>query len=197
MLRPLILCAALLLSLSSLSFAQKTIEIQSVPKNMEEFINLRNEISQDADGGSALFIIAMMMYMEDETLGKHAFTVAIDRGNLVEDPNGYKGYAPGNGLKYHLNRLSKEDFRRITHSYIKGTSSKNNYTLPKGSIKVVTTWNKYSKKSNGDIRLFVACSGAATPRPITMRKNNRGLWKVENFSSYFLGVVAPPVDDGL
>jgi len=185
-----------LLACSSLQ-AQATIEIKDIPTNISDFVDMRDELSQTPDGAAALFVVAMMMYSQDKEVGKQAFTIALDRTNLQEDPNGYMGFAPARGLNYHLNRLSDEEFQMITQSYFKGTSPESKYKLPSGNQYVETTWNKYSEQSNGDIRLFVKCTGAASPRPITVRKNNRGIWKVYNYSSYFLGVMGPPVDDRL
>jgi hypothetical protein len=46
---------------------------------------------------------------------------------------------------------------------------------------------------------FVHSSGADSPRPLTLRKNNRGLYKVTSWSSLQVGVRPPveTVDDDL
>jgi hypothetical protein len=40
----------------------------------------------------------------------------------------------------------------------------------------------------GQAKLFVACSGADRPRPVELRKNGRGEWKVTSWSSLTVGV---------
>ena len=44
----------------------------------------------------------------------------------------------------------------------------------------------------GQAKLFVACGGADTPRPIQLARNNAGQWKVVNFSSLTVGVKPRP-----
>ena len=48
-------------------------------------------------------------------------------------------------------------------------------------------------------KLFVFSSGADSPRPVTVKKNNRGLWKATSYSSLDVGVRPPIVivDDDL
>ena len=48
-------------------------------------------------------------------------------------------------------------------------------------------------------KVFVWSSGADSPRPLTLIKNNRGLWKATNWSSLTVGIRPPaaPLDDDL
>ena len=56
--------------------------------------------------------------------------------------------------------------------------------------------NPYSgDASEGRLKVFVASSGAASPRPVTLQRNNRGLWKAVEWSSLTLGVAAPSSED--
>ena len=60
--------------------------------------------------------------------------------------------------------------------------------------------NAYSNLSGNAVKVFVVCSGADSPRPIHLKANNRGVWKVTNASSLFVGIRAPEkaaVDDEL
>ncbi|MDA3940376.1 MAG: hypothetical protein PF693_13895 [Spirochaetia bacterium] len=56
---------------------------------------------------------------------------------------------------------------------------------------IETSTNKYSEISETEIKLFVACSGASSPRPVRVKRNSSGLWKVDEFSSLVVGVMAP------
>ncbi len=48
----------------------------------------------------------------------------------------------------------------------------------------------------GKAKLFVACGGADTPRPITLARNNAGQWKVTEWSSLTVGVKRPAAAAG-
>ena len=57
--------------------------------------------------------------------------------------------------------------------------------------------NRYTEQSNGAMRIFIKCNGAASPRPITLKQNDKGIWKVSEFSSLFVGVAKPASKDRL
>ena len=182
-------------------FAQSTyvdVSIGNLPGTMEEFLELRDAISGDPEGGAALFVAAMAVYVENPELGLDMFTVALDRSQLIEKAQGYRGFAPGGSLlSYIRDYLKPRPY--LAASYINGTSPENGYTLPSGSLTVTCSQNPHSLQKNGDIKVFVACSGADSPRPIILRRNNRGVWKAVNFNSLFVGIRKPVavLDDDL
>ncbi len=174
-----------------------TVTIESIPGTIEELINLRDRVAVTPEGGSALFIVAMNMYVRDNDLGMKAFTVALDRSQLMESTSGYKGWAPA--FKYA--NLIKSELRQkpyIASSYFQGTSYLNGYALSKGPWKIVMVTNRFSEINENERKYFVKSTGADSPRPIYLRKNNRGIWKVYN-DSLILGVRRPEqkIDDDL
>ncbi|MEZ4329684.1 MAG: hypothetical protein R3B40_30920, partial [Polyangiales bacterium] len=158
-----------------------------------------DRLAHTPEGGAAMFVVALLMYAEDATLGMAALTVAIDREHLQEGAGGYKGLVPGradvqafterNGGKPHIAR-----------SYLVGTSPEHGYALPIGPLTVRVRDQQVPGESVGDVaKRFVHCSGADSPRPIGLRRNNRGLFKATSWSSLQVGVRAPveTVDDDL
>lgn len=191
----IILSLVLSFSLSNV-YAQETVKIKSIPDNIDDFLELRDQVSKSPEGAAALFVVAMLMYTKDKAIGNDAFTIASDLSLLKETNGGYKGFAPGGNMASMIkNYFAPKPY--LAASYIAGTSPKNGYKLSAAPYKVVLTRNTYSTQSNGDVKVFVACSGADSPRPVTLRKNNRGIWKVVNYSSLFVGVRKAPVDDRL
>lgn len=78
---------------------------------------------------------------------------------------------------------SVEEFIALRNSYFQNTSPKNGYALPK-ALQIKAVSNPYSgKKDAGDFKIYIACSGADSDRPIRLKRNNRGLWKAHEFSS--------------
>lgn len=195
----LLFTAALFCLAVAQSLAQNvTKTLNKVPSDMEEFIALRNDLATTPEGGAAVFIAAMMMYTEDEALGMQAFTVALDQARLVEGGKGiYMGFSPAPGVQQDIRNYYGKHKDHLANAYIVGTTHKNNYLLPAAPYKMEFSRNKYSEQTDGAIRLFIKCNGADSPRPITLKKNNRGIWKVTNYSSLFVGVRKPPVDDKL
>lgn len=176
--------------------AQETTTVNKIPDNFEDFKTLRDELATTPEGGATAFIVALIIYRDNPDLGKKCLTITIDKKGLRKDPNGYKGYAP---LKQDMTLIKRQFYKNslIINSYIKGSSPKNGYkiSLP---YQFIYTSNAYSgDRNNGRFKVFVACSGADSPRPITMIKNNRGLWKASAWSSIVLGIKPVPEDDDL
>lgn len=165
-----------------------TINLSGIPSNIEDFVSMRNELANTPEGGAAVFVLAMIMFGNDRKLGEQALTVALDRSNLAESMMGYKGFVPASSLKYHLDRFAAKPY--WGRAYVEGTSPENAYELP-ADLSVTLGRNAYSELSNGDVKIFIKCSGADSPRPITLRVNDKGIWKALECSSMFLDMRAP------
>lgn len=185
-----LLFAALIMSVSGL-FAQKTVKIDAIPTTIDDFLTLRDKTAQTPEGGAAVYIVAMQMYTQNKTTGMQALIIASHSQLLVESSKeaSYKGYFPTPGYDNDIrNYFGPKPY--IARSYFDGTKPETGYQLPK-SLSMTFTRNTYSEMDNGDIKVFVKCSGASSPRPITLRKNDKGIWKVINYSSLFVGTIPP------
>ncbi len=188
---------ALLYLFAQAGWAQsKVITIPSIPTDMDKFVQLRNQTATSPEGGAAMFVVAMLMYSQDANLGMQAFTVALDQSRVVEG-SVYQGFAPVQGAKYDIENYYGKHKDHLAHSYIIGTKTENNYKLGNLPYKMEFTRNKYSEQSNGAMRIFIKCNGAASARPITLKQNDKGIWKVSEFSSLFVGVAQPKAIDKL
>lgn len=177
------------------SMSAQTVKIKKIPKSIEEFVSMRNKIATTPEGGAAMFMLALKMYIDNPELAEKCFVAIVDR-NLLREGNVYKGYKLLNGDMSLIKNQMNND-KLIPNSYIKGATPQNHY-----KVKLPYTYefssNKYSGSIEaGDFKLFVACSGASSPRPIRMKKNNRGIWKTSNWSSVLVGIKKPPIDDDL
>jgi len=193
----IVLIIGLPLSLSAQA-SSPNVDIGALPTDMDDFHALRDRVSTTPEGGAALFVVAMNIYVQDQKLGEDMFTVALNRSELRENAGGYKGFSPsGYFMSYARDYLAPKPY--LAASYILDTSPDTQYTLPEPPLTVSSSRNRYSEQSNGDIKVFVACSGADSPRPLVLRANNRGIWKVVNYNSLFVGIRKPVVivDDDL
>lgn len=164
---------------------------------IEELIAFRDATALTPEGGAAVFVLALLLMEQDATLGRSALVIALDAGELRRDANGYQGYALGNRAEDFVTRyLAPKPY--LARSYLTGTTPEDGYTAP-ATRTVQLTRNTSSVVSEDRIKVFVACTGADTPRPITLLRNNRGVWKALEYSSLFVGVRPPPavVDDPL
>ena len=188
---------SLLIFALSFSFinAQGTVKIKKLPTSIDEFVQMRNNIATSPEGGAAMFLVALKIYVENPELGKQCLVTVVNRNSLREGTT-YKGYQLLNTDMNLIERQMGHD-KNIPNSYIKGSSPQNNYTV-KLPYEYEFTSNRYSgDKINGPFKLFVKCSGAYSPRPMSLKKNNRGIWKLSNWSSVLVGIAKPPIDDDL
>ncbi len=165
--------------------------IDHLPGSIEEFTALRNRIAVTPEGGAAMLVAALLLYAENRELGQQCLTVAVDSSSLQDGPHGYKGRQL---LTKDLQRveLQVRGKEYLPRSYIQGATPANGYTLPALPYTVVCSDNAYSGDRQGDsYKVFVSSSGAASPRPVTLRRNDKGFWKATEWSSLVVGVQPP------
>ena len=159
-----------------------------MPTTIDEFVALRNTVADTPQGGAAMMIVALYAYAQDETLGHQCLAVAVDHSRLEEGPNGYKGW-----------QVRTPDRRRVhqqiagrayvVHSYVRGTSPESGYRLPAPPYGIELSTNPYSGDlGSGIYKVFVASSGADSPRPVTLKRDALGIWKAYEWSSLLVGV---------
>ncbi len=186
----------LLLCLTGICFADSvTVSINDIPANLDEFIALRNEIATTPEGGAVVFILAMILYNQDEDLGLAAFTIAIDLGQLDEG-NVYKGFKPRSSWYYLFGQLAYAEY--LGRVYINGTDYSDAYSLPDKPYEFIFT--SIRETGENSMKVFVQTTSGNMPRPISLVQNNRGLWKAWEASSLFVGVSRTPpanIDDDL
>jgi hypothetical protein len=177
------------LVLNSVSFAQKIV-IANHPKNINEFVTLRNAIATSPEGGAAMFLLALKIYADNPKLGEKCLVVSIHKSLLVEGKT-YKGYK----LKdedMDIIKRNIENNKLIPNSYIIGANPENGYTV-KLPYEYDLSVNLIGKSQAGT-KVMAKSSGAGNKRSIVVKKNNRGYWKATIWAS-ILADIKPPVED--
>lgn len=178
----------------SLIFSQTvTVNIKSIPKSVDEFIALRDEIAKTPEGGASMFVIALLIFSQDEALGLQCLVLAADMNRLVTG-NTYKGYSlMKQDMDLIYSQLGKQKY--IPKTYFKGATPDNNYQIPSENLVLEFSSNQYSgDKSKGTFKVFVFGTGADSPRPITTKMNDKGIWKAAEWSSVIVGVKQQKAD---
>ena len=166
------------------------VQIDQLPSSVEGFVALRDQVSTTPQGGAAMMVVALLAYASDEKLGQQCLTIAVDRDRLVEGSDGYKGWQLGN-RDLRLVRDQLADRVYLPRSYIEGTTPENGYQLPDPPHTVAYTGDPRGDTSEGTLKIFVASSGASSPRPVKVKVNARGIWKASEWSSLLVGIRAP------
>jgi hypothetical protein len=138
-----------------------------------------------------MLIIAAVKYTQDQGAGRHWAIIATDPYWLSASKadRAYKGFDLGNSADFSLKQVDGKNY--IPRSYIKGATVNNGYEIGQPPYKIEI--ERTADAGDGMVKVFVRTSGADTARPITMRKNDAGVWKGFEYSSIFVSVKQPPV----
>ena len=168
-----------------------SVQIEQLPTSVEEFVALRDQIAQSPQGGAAMMVLALLTYTNDNVLGQQCLTIAVDRERLQEGDKGYKGWQLSNSSLQRV-RSQLEGKPYLPRSYIEQAMPENGYALAEPPYVVICSDNPYSGEiDSGTYKVFVTCSGASSPRPITLKRNDKGLWKASEWSSLLVGIREP------
>lgn len=171
--------------------ALESIEIDELPQSVEAFIALRDQVAGVPQGGAAMMVVALLIYVEGEDLGRQCLAIAVDREKLSEGPKGYEGWQLRASDIWLLHSQIKGK-PYIARSYVKGAMPENGYQLPESSYVFEFSDNPHSgNPETGTYKVFIMSSGASSPRPVTVKRNDKGIWKAYEWSALIVGVQEP------
>jgi hypothetical protein len=170
-----------------------SVEIPSRPTSIEEYLDLRDRVATSPEGGAAMMVVALLAYADGEELGQACLTCAVASTRLVDGVKGYRGRQLSNAsLQRIRTQIRGRDY--VARSYVSGTTPQDGYQLAAAPYMVECLRNVHSgDPTSGQCKVFVVSSGADSPRPVTLAKNENGIWKAIEWSSLIVGV-RPPVD---
>ena len=150
-----------------------------LPNREEEMMNSREDFSSSPAGAAAGCIAALKILSTDPEQGEKMLRLL--------NPDVSNG-----ALRLARGQLLPSPW--IIHSLFAGTSPENGYSIP-GEKTIELSTNPYSgSEDSGSIKFFVKCSGADSPRPITVRRNTSGKWYPHEWSSLLVGIREPARD---
>jgi hypothetical protein len=176
---------------------EHTIEIGPLPATIDEYLAMRDRVARTPEGGAAAFAIALACYARDPANGLAYITVAVAMDLLEDDPAGYKGRRPRRAILQNLKDRLHGAKAHVPRSYVQGTRWDDGYALPPGPL-TVRVKQQHDSVRDDRAKMFVHSTGADTPRPVSLARNDKGLWKATEWSSLEVGVRAPgprPTDD--
>ncbi len=74
--------------------------------------------------------------------------------------------------------------------YMAGTVPENGYKLP--APPWVLTFRQATVESEDTVKLYANTTSGNMARPISLKRNDKGIWKAKEYSSVFVGVSKQP-----
>jgi hypothetical protein len=130
---------------------------------------------------------------KDKTLGEQLVVLGTIEERLTKGAKGvYKGYGLDSSADYLIKQLDQHAY--CSRGHVAGATPDNNYALPDSNRLTVEfrQQQKYvGKVEDGDYKVFVKTSGADSARPMRMKRNEKGIWKTAEWSSFAVGCKKP------
>jgi Domain of unknown function (DUF6935) len=178
----IIVLAAACLSMASVAYAGQSIAIPgTLPSGTaceKAWIDAKTP-----EAAAVVFIAALITYQFDEDVARDCMTRIVD-----------KNYLSNGTLSRDFEYLIDVGIKRnaeIARSYVSGAVPENGYALPGKPWTIRFTRDKRYDLGDHLFRVKVYTSGQPTTRPITMRKDENGHYRINETSTLFVGVAAP------
>lgn len=153
--------------------------LKSIPEDSTRFEEMLQSLNGTPEGAGAGLIAALTVMTRDRETGRRCVSLA--------DPS-----LPASRFRFVEERLSGKEY--LPASYIAGALPENRYRLPEPPLVIRFSTNPYSgDPGSGRVKLFVQCSGADSPRPLTVVRGADGRWTAVEWSSLLTGI-RPPAD---
>lgn len=141
------------------------ITLSSLPKTLDELKAMPQAALTVPEEVAALTVAALALYPENPAEAEKMLDFL-------------RGPRPLNGIDKQFIRDRFRGKEYLMRSYLVGSTPENNYT-PVQPYRVTISENTYSRTQldDGYLTLYVACSGADSPRPLKLRKKpSTGQW---------------------
>jgi hypothetical protein len=167
---------------------------RALPTSVDEFLKLREELAKTPEGAAMLFLFAAMVRLQNKDLGDQLLVLAVTKSKL-RSGKVYKGYALGSSARYLVQQMDRHP--HCIRSYASSSNPENGYKLDPAQVgfKMRKQTRFVGSVESGRYKVFVCSSGTSTCRPMTLRRNDAGVWKADEFSSFAVGCRAPSGGD--
>ncbi len=177
--------------------------VDRVPSTTEEFKTFRNRLAVTPQGGIVVYLVAHLIMIDNYDLGVQCLILSLDKSQLVESKLtarrwiSVEGWQLGSSETMKLNSSGfAKDKGYVARSFVEGTSTAEGYRLPPLPYRYVIRAHAYQ---DADPLLWKGHASTSCHDlgyvPIHVKKNDKGIWKVVNSSSFYSGCKDPVVQE--
>lgn len=134
---------------------------------------------KDPEAATRLWFDALILYVNHPTRA----TGRVLMNAFTAD----EGWETGSGARFFLDKVENAPYTFF--SYYKGTSPENRYNIDMANAELNVA--RHEPGTGGYTKVFVTSSGADSPRPLTLKQSDDGLYRASEFSSLYVGIRPP------
>ena len=151
-------------SMQNMGNQKEAFTFVALPESVAQMRTLPEAAMDTPFTTAALTVCALCAFAADQSIG-------------TEMLNFLRGPRPLNGqdISFIKDRFRGGARSYIIFSYFTGATPENNYT-PTKPYTVTSSSDSHSSDEENYARLYVACGGADSPRPVKLRKKADGQW---------------------
>ncbi|MHA2020704.1 MAG: DUF6935 domain-containing protein [Candidatus Thorarchaeota archaeon] len=165
---------------------------KSIITNFKKFKDAWEKDASDPLGSIMYYVIAALNVEKDPKLADAMMTVVVSKKQCMESSKSPSGLKLGKTARYYIEQF--QDDKNIARSYV-GADWESDYKFDKNNLTMtVTRDDEVDEKTR---KIFILSGGADSARPVTVKRNKHGQWKLTNYGSLCVGVRKPAseVDD--
>lgn len=170
-------------AVSNLGNKCETFTFRALPESVEQMRALPEAALDTPFKTAALTVLALCAFAADQAAGTELL-------NYLRGPRPLTGH----DISFMKDRFRGGERNYIIFSYFGGAKPENDYT-PGQPYTVTVTSDAHSYDEQGYARLYVACGGADSPRPVKLRKKGDGQWCL--WEQYLLTDIRQPKSSDL
>ena len=165
---------------------------KSMITNFDKFKAAWEKEANDPYDAIFYYLIAALNIERDPKLADAMMTVVVSKRDSMDSSSSPSGLKLGKTSAYYIGQFQED--KNIARSYV-GADWKEDYTFDKNNLTMtVTRDDEVDEKTR---KIFIHSGGADSARPVTVKRNKHGQWKLTNYGSLCVGVRKPAseVDD--
>ena len=182
------------------------VTIPKVPTSIPEFLKLRDDLGNGPEAATALYATSMLVFVQNEDLGRQCMVIAMDKSCLQKAVNGsrpdaYKGWILKKTdlmMTKFLDRLKK--YPDIARCLLFNATKANRYDPSSDGMKLMYKIRDCNvRETKGDTcNRAIWKQYAKLPAGFQLHRNTRGVWKVKKCNPLCAPPAPPKIveDDG-
>jgi hypothetical protein len=165
---------------------------KSMITNFNKFKAAWEKDASDPYDSIIYYVIAALNIEKDPKLADAMMTVVVSKRDSMESNSSSSGFKLGKSSAYYIGQFQED--KNIARSYV-GADWQEDYKFDKSNLTMTVTRDQ--EVDDKTRKIFIHSGGADSPRPVTVKRNKHGQWKLTSYGSLCVGVRKPAseVDD--